>query len=94
MRYEDLASNTSSVLRHLYNHLGLAYTDQVEQAVCRHIHGVGGGNHYYSTTRGENFTFNSWQKTMSLAKIRDVEAGCRQLMDLVGYRRFQPQTEN
>ena len=30
VRYEDLASNTSSVLHRLYDHLGLSYTAQVE----------------------------------------------------------------
>ena len=30
VRYEDLASNTSSVLHRLYDHLGLSYTGQVE----------------------------------------------------------------
>ena len=39
VRYEDLASNTSSVLRRLYGHLGLSYTAQVEKEVYNHTHG-------------------------------------------------------
>ena len=46
---------------------------------------------YYSTSRNENFDFNSWQKSLGLAEIRDIEEGCQQLMDLLGYQRFQPQ---
>ena len=46
---------------------------------------------YYTTTKDENFDFNSWQKSLDAAEIRDIEVRCQQLMDLLGYQRFQPQ---
>ena len=103
MRYEDLASNTSSVLRQLYQQLGVPYSEQVERVAFGHTHAENGtvkvkevkkNNPYYSTLRKSNFNINSWQKRLGMKAIRNIEGRCQALMDTMGYRRFNFGQEN
>ena len=101
VRYEDLASNTSSVLRQLYQQLGVPYSEQVERVAFGHTHAENNTvkvkkkkNAYYSTVRMSNYNINSWQKRLGMKAIRNIEGRCQALMDTMGYSRFNFGQEN
>ena len=72
VKYEDLVSDTTTTLRSLYGHLGLAYTEEVEKVVQQQTHarredvGKNGKRkiQFYSTFRKKNFDHNSWRNKL------------------------------
>jgi len=90
VRYEDLVDNPEGELRRLYGHLGMQYTEQINDVVLAHTKaGNNTRSGYFNTFRNENFRHDSWKQKLGLKMIRMIERACRPVMRQLNYPVYQ-----
>ena len=86
VKYEDLALNTETILRQLYQFVEVPYSPLVQRYMLSLKNGSRTSEKsFFGVIRSSNFDFDHWKKEMKKGKIMKIERLCKDFMMKMNY---------
>uniref|UniRef100_G1KL85 Sulfotransferase n=1 Tax=Anolis carolinensis TaxID=28377 RepID=G1KL85_ANOCA len=94
-RYEDLVEDPLGHLAKWYNFTGLTSTSKLEKWVYNITHWPTSSDHKepLSIQKDAKFVSQAWRQQLSFEKVQDVQAVCKKVMKVFGYKLMTSEEE-
>lgn len=83
LRYEDLANEPHTVLRRLFEFLGMEYSEELTEFVSQHTESE--VEKPWSIARKSAARVSRWKDKLSVNEVEDIQQTCKSVIDNLGY---------
>ena len=85
IRYEDLVSGTTHVIKNIYSFIGIPFTANVEKEILRLKNGAKDSNQMFGVQRSADWNINHWRQKTPLKLIQHIENSCEDFIKQMNY---------
>ena len=86
VKYEDLVEETTTIVKKLYDFVGMTFTDDVEQHISKLKNGRQDSNIFFGVERSAGWNINHWRQRMPMKLIKNIEKSCAKFMKIMKYQ--------